>query len=172
LIHIWQQFKHCLVNIERWADDAPVFADAIHAAGAPAPRCIGFIDGTLRASCRPENNQREIYSGYKKVHVSNSCVPKWAHHRLLWSCTPVLAWAPWRWLHAARIPIPVSHAAPMRTSWSALLCVWRPSIPPDPLHPARLQRSYDCSAEGILNLHECLEGGDAFYVLDNLGDHG
>lgn len=30
--------------------------------------CWGFIDGTVRPICRPSQNQREYYSGYKKVH--------------------------------------------------------------------------------------------------------
>uniref|UniRef100_A0A6U7DUP4 DDE Tnp4 domain-containing protein n=1 Tax=Haptolina brevifila TaxID=156173 RepID=A0A6U7DUP4_9EUKA len=44
------------------------WADAIHDAGAPAPRCIGFIDGTFRPHTRPGRGQRQCYSGYKKLH--------------------------------------------------------------------------------------------------------
>ena len=44
------------------------WADAIHDAGAPAPRCIGFIDGTFRPHTRPVRGQRQCYSGYKKLH--------------------------------------------------------------------------------------------------------
>ena len=44
------------------------WAKAIHDAGAPAPRCIGFIDGTFRPHCRPTRNQRQCYQGYKRMH--------------------------------------------------------------------------------------------------------
>lgn len=65
---LWDRFSDKVTGIDRWAHVVDVWADAIHASGPPAPRCIGFIDGTLRATCRPTDNQREVYSGYKKVH--------------------------------------------------------------------------------------------------------
>ena len=68
LDHIYDTFKGCVDDITRWAADADVWADAIHAAGAPAPRCISFIDGTFRPCCRPVRGQRQIYWGYKKLH--------------------------------------------------------------------------------------------------------
>lgn len=54
---------HCAV-----APIAGTWAGAIHNAGAPAPRCIGFLDGTLRPCSRPVRGQRQVYSGYKKLH--------------------------------------------------------------------------------------------------------
>ena len=68
LDHIYTQFKHCIDDITRWAGYADEWADAIHEAGAPAPRCIGFIDGTFRPCARPSRNQRQVYFGYKKLH--------------------------------------------------------------------------------------------------------
>ncbi len=38
--------------------------------GSPYPNIIGFIDGTCRSICRPKYNQQQMYSGYKKKHVS------------------------------------------------------------------------------------------------------
>jgi hypothetical protein len=44
------------------------YADAITLAGCPIPRCIGFIDGTVRPVCRPSRNQGAIYNGHKRLH--------------------------------------------------------------------------------------------------------
>lgn len=43
-------------------------ATLVHAKGAPLTNCIGFIDGTARAICRPNSMQREMYSGHKRFH--------------------------------------------------------------------------------------------------------
>ena len=44
------------------------FARSVNAKGAPLNNCWGFIDGTLRACCRPTRNQRMLYNGHKRVH--------------------------------------------------------------------------------------------------------
>ncbi|XP_072375397.1 uncharacterized protein [Diabrotica undecimpunctata] len=44
------------------------YSQAIAQKGAPIDNCWGFIDGTVRPICRPVENQREYYSGYKKIH--------------------------------------------------------------------------------------------------------
>ena len=46
-----------------------IYADAIHAKGAPLTTCWGFIDGTVRAISRPSRNQRVLYNGHKRVHA-------------------------------------------------------------------------------------------------------
>lgn len=43
-------------------------ANAVHYKGAPLQRCWGFIDGTVRAICRPGVEQRQVYNGHKRVH--------------------------------------------------------------------------------------------------------
>lgn len=43
-------------------------AAMVHAKGAPLTNCIGFIDGTARAICRPTVEQKEMYSGHKRQH--------------------------------------------------------------------------------------------------------
>ena len=68
LDHICEHFTRCIDDISRWTSSAETFADAIHAAGAPAPRCIGFLDGTFRPCPKPKRHQRQVYSGYKKAH--------------------------------------------------------------------------------------------------------
>ena len=50
------------VNLQR-------FADAIHQAGAPLDNCWGFVDGTVRPICRPNELQRVVYNGHKRVHA-------------------------------------------------------------------------------------------------------
>jgi len=45
-----------------------MYARAIRQKGSPLPNCFGFIDGTVRPICRPEENQRIVYNGHKQVH--------------------------------------------------------------------------------------------------------
>ena len=44
------------------------YAQAISDRGAALKSCFGFIDGTVRPICRPDQNQRVVYDGHKKVH--------------------------------------------------------------------------------------------------------
>ena len=71
LDHLYDTFSDRITDVNRWAGYAQDFADAIYAACGKAPRCIGFIDGTLRSNCRPSGPnelQKAVYSGYKKTH--------------------------------------------------------------------------------------------------------
>ena len=45
------------------------YVDTITAEGAPLDNCFGFIDGTIRAIGRPEQHQRILYNGHKRVHA-------------------------------------------------------------------------------------------------------
>ena len=45
-----------------------VYAEAIHEKGAPLKNCFGFINGTVRPICRPQQHQRIVYNGHKRVH--------------------------------------------------------------------------------------------------------
>jgi len=45
-----------------------LYADAIHTRGAPLGCVWGFIDGTLKACCRPNQNQRTVFNGHKRYH--------------------------------------------------------------------------------------------------------
>ena len=36
--------------------------------GRPLHNCFSFTDGTIRSVCRPDENQRVIHSGHKRVY--------------------------------------------------------------------------------------------------------
>ena len=44
------------------------FSQSIHDKGASFDNVWGFIDGTLRACCRPSQYQRTVYNGHKRYH--------------------------------------------------------------------------------------------------------
>ena len=46
-----------------------LYADAISRKGAPLGNCFGFIDGTVRPISRPDERQRIVYNGHKRVHA-------------------------------------------------------------------------------------------------------
>ena len=45
------------------------YADAVYQKSNALPNCWGFIDETVRATCRPEKNQRTVYNGHKRFHA-------------------------------------------------------------------------------------------------------
>lgn len=45
------------------------YADAISGQVAPLDNCFGFVDGTVRPISRPEQRQRIVYNGHKRVHA-------------------------------------------------------------------------------------------------------
>ena len=61
-------------RISQWNDDIlnpqllQEYADVVHAKGAPLENCFGFIDGTVRPIARPDQQQRIVYNGHKRVH--------------------------------------------------------------------------------------------------------
>lgn len=44
------------------------YCQAVSRMGAPITNCFGFVDGTVRPICRPDENQRLVYNGHKRVH--------------------------------------------------------------------------------------------------------
>lgn len=46
-----------------------VYVNAVSQKGAPLDNCFGFVDGTVRPISRPQNNQRVVYNGHKRVHA-------------------------------------------------------------------------------------------------------
>ena len=44
-------------------------ADAIFDQGAALSNCFGFVDGTVRPICTPDENQRIVFNGHKRVHA-------------------------------------------------------------------------------------------------------
>jgi hypothetical protein len=52
-----------------WIPRMPLYSDLIwDATSGAATNVIGFIDGTLKKTCRPIHNQRQAYSGHKRHH--------------------------------------------------------------------------------------------------------
>ena len=47
------------------------YAYAIQERGAALENCFGFMDGTVRPISRPNENQRLLYNGHKRVHALN-----------------------------------------------------------------------------------------------------
>jgi hypothetical protein len=45
------------------------YAEAVARKGGALENCFGFIDGTVRAICRPGQMQRLVYNGHKRVHA-------------------------------------------------------------------------------------------------------
>ena len=46
------------------------YADAVYAKGAALENCFGFVDGTVRPIARPDENERVVYNGHKRVSVA------------------------------------------------------------------------------------------------------
>ena len=81
---IYQEHNHRLTQWNNTLLNPPLlegYARAIHSKGSPLPNCFGFIDGTVRLICRPEQNQRIVYKGHKRVHClkyqSSCCLTYW-----------------------------------------------------------------------------------------------
>ena len=41
----------------------------MYAKGAALENWFGFVDGTVRPIARPDENQRVVYNGHKRVHA-------------------------------------------------------------------------------------------------------
>ena len=65
--HGWRikQWNHDLLRPAR----LQTYADAVYAKGAALENCFGFVDGTVRPIARPDENQRVVYNGHKRVHA-------------------------------------------------------------------------------------------------------
>ena len=46
-----------------------IYANAIKQKGAVLENCFGFIDGTVRQICHPDEMQRMVYNGHERVHA-------------------------------------------------------------------------------------------------------
>ena len=69
---IYGRFANRLTSMDQpWlsSENLRMYADAIHAKGAALDTCWGFVDGTVRAICRPKVNQRAVCNGHKRVHT-------------------------------------------------------------------------------------------------------
>jgi hypothetical protein len=68
---IYRQWRHRLFwdPIRLNPGKLEEFHLAIRQQNAPCLTSFGFIDGTVRAVCRPVDNQEQIYNGHKRVHA-------------------------------------------------------------------------------------------------------
>ena len=69
LSFIYGQHGHLLSSFDQtWPASLAQFANAVHRKGAALDNCWGFIDGTVRPICRPQQHQRVLYNGHKHIH--------------------------------------------------------------------------------------------------------
>ena len=62
--HRVTEWNHTILN----AAALQKYANAVFNKGAALDNCFGFVDGTVRPICRPDQNQRIVYNGHKRVH--------------------------------------------------------------------------------------------------------
>ena len=70
--HVAENFGYLLATFQQgWLqpDKLMQYAQAIHAKSLAPTNCWGFIDGTVRPICRPEQSQKIVYNGHKRVHA-------------------------------------------------------------------------------------------------------
>ena len=56
------------IMVSRLSSKLEEYAQATSYGEAAFKNCFGFIDGTVRPICRPDQNQREVYNGHNKVY--------------------------------------------------------------------------------------------------------
>ena len=69
---VYDNHASLLTNLDMWMQDFDWFGNCVRTkANLTLPNvCVwGFIDGTVRAICRPTWGQRSMYNGHKRVHA-------------------------------------------------------------------------------------------------------
>ena len=72
LDYIYTVHNHRIMNWNRAVLNPPalqIYAQVISPKGSPLQNCFGFVDGTVRTIARPDNNQKVVYNGHKRVHT-------------------------------------------------------------------------------------------------------
>lgn len=64
-VHLITQWNHRILSPQALQE----YSDVVYAKGAALQNCFGFVDGTVRAICRPGEQQRVVYNGHKRVHA-------------------------------------------------------------------------------------------------------
>ena len=70
--HVSETFGHLLETFDQdWLQPNKLaeYSQAVYQKSNALENCWGFIDGTVRPICRPEENQRVVYNGHKRVHA-------------------------------------------------------------------------------------------------------
>ncbi len=81
LAWMWRRWGHLLTdpwNSAWFQNNLAQFAQVIANKGCVIPDLIGFVDGTLRPTCRPIYHQQEVFNGKDRVHglkFQNTIVP-------------------------------------------------------------------------------------------------
>ena len=63
--HLITHWNHTLLS----PPALEVYTNVINQKGAPLQNCFGFVDGTVRPIARPDEHQRIMYNGHKRVHA-------------------------------------------------------------------------------------------------------
>ncbi|XP_033109298.1 uncharacterized protein LOC117110643 [Anneissia japonica] len=69
--HIYNMFGRLLTDLDQpWLSPVNLekYTQAVFEKGAPLINCWGFIDGTVRPVCRPQENQQVLFDGHKRLH--------------------------------------------------------------------------------------------------------
>ncbi|XP_072173898.1 uncharacterized protein [Diadema setosum] len=69
---VYDNYAYLLGTLNQpWLSPANLtqFAAAVTEKGGALHNCWGFVDGTVRPICRPNENQRVVYNGHKRVHA-------------------------------------------------------------------------------------------------------
>lgn len=68
---IFVRWRHLLIwdPVRLTPETLEEYHAAIRAQGAPCQTSFAFIDGTVRAVCRPTEQQEDVYNGHKRVHA-------------------------------------------------------------------------------------------------------
>ena len=62
--HLLRRYNHDFVSPPKLLQ----YGHVIEQAGAALDNCWGYVNGTVRTVCRPNENQQAIYNGHKCVH--------------------------------------------------------------------------------------------------------
>ena len=88
--------------------------------------CWGFIDGTVRPLCMPNQNQKILYHGHKRVHGIKVQCAKWPYCKSVWSSRgqETRYWSVSRLRTSARIIVVL-----ICTVLETAMRLWRPCVP-------------------------------------------
>ena len=74
----FDRWHHLLNNLnQNWLSPANLqeFSNAVYNKCDAVENCWGFVDGTVKAICKPKVNQGVVYNGHKRVHaIKFQCV--------------------------------------------------------------------------------------------------
>ena len=72
LDYIYTVHSHRIINWNPAVLNPPalqIYTQFFSQRGSPLQNCFGFVDGTVRPIASPDNNQRIVYNGHKRMHA-------------------------------------------------------------------------------------------------------